>query len=54
MTVITRNYLTSPRSCGKDACRHRFCYDVFFAVVIHAALARFGEDPGILRDLVHL
>ena len=29
-------------------------FDVFFAVVIHAVLVRFSEDPDNLRDLVHL
>ena len=29
-------------------------FNVFFAAVIHAMLVRFSEDPGILRDLVHL
>ena len=29
-------------------------FNVFFAVVIHVVLVRFGEDEDIVRDLVHL
>ena len=29
-------------------------FKVFFAAAIHAVLVRFGDDPDILRDLVHL
>ena len=29
-------------------------FNVCFAATIHAVLVRFGEDPDILRDLVHL
>ena len=29
-------------------------FNVFFAEAIHVVLVRFGEDPDILRDLLHL
>ena len=29
-------------------------FDIFFAVVIHAVLIRFSEDPEIVEDLIHL
>ena len=31
-----------------------FLFNVFFDAAIHAVLIRFGEDPDILKDLVHL
>ena len=29
-------------------------FNIFFAAVTHAVVARFNEDPDIVRDLVHL
>ena len=29
-------------------------FNIFFAAVTHAVVARFSEDPDIVRDLVHL
>ena len=31
-----------------------FLFSVFFAAAVYAILVRFGEDPDILKDLVHL
>ena len=31
-----------------------FLFNILFAVVAHAVVVRFSEDPDIVRDLVHL
>ena len=43
--------MTPLRGYGKDV--SPLLFDIF-AVVIHAVLVRFSEDPEILRDSVHL
>ena len=54
MMVSTRSGLASLRGCDKDVCCHRFFQNIFFAVVTHAVVVRFSEDPDIVWDLVHL
>ena len=44
--------MTPLRGYGKDV--SPLLFDIFFAVVIHAVLVRFSEDPEILWDSVHL
>ena len=52
MTASARNGLTLPKGCSKDVCFHGALVDVFFAAAIQAGLARFSEDPDVLKDLV--
>ena len=53
MMVSTRSGLTSLRGCGKCVLSP-LLFSIFFAAVTHAVVARFNEDPDIVRDLVHL